>query len=267
GQSLTVDGDRLYIVVNGSGTVEVIERTASALQYVGRIDLAGAGPREMAVHDSTGYVTCWYLNAVLTINLTTLAVTDTILLPGMPEDILVFDEVLYVAVPLQTGWSTYDQVITVDPVTVGPTATYSVGNGPQQLAVFNGEIYVSRQWYDENYTSYRGIARIDPGQGQVEKADWGTGGGVDIFLANGTLYLATGSGVQALKPDLSLDEASAIGSEVAHQYAAGSDGERIFITASDFVNPGQIHVFTTGDQLLAQFTVGTNPGAFAFFRE
>lgn len=267
GQSLTVDGKRLYIVVNGSCAVEVIERTDSILHYAGRIDLAGAGPREMVVQDSTGYVTCWYINAVLAVNLSTLSVTDTIFVPGMPEDILVYEGVLYVALPLQTGWSNYDEVVRIDPVTSTITATYVVGNGPQQLAVFNGEIYVSRQWYDANYTSYRGIARINPGSGEVLTIDWGAGSGVDIFSAGNVLYLATGSGVQPLKADLTLDDKSTIGADVANQYAAGSDGNRIFIASSDFVNPGLIQVYNAQNHSLGQFIVGINPGAFAFFRE
>jgi len=268
GQSLTVDGKRLYIVVNGSNAVEVIELSDSILHYAGRIDLAGAGPREMVVQDSTGYVTCWYINAVLAVNLSTLAVTDTIFVPGMPEDILTYEGVLYVALPLQTDWSNYDEVVRIDPVTSTITATYVVGNGPQQLAVFNSEIYVSRQWYDANYTSsYRGIARINPGSGEVLTKDWGTGSGVDIFSADGVLYLATRSGVQPLKADLTLDDKSTIGADVADQYAAGSDGNRIFIAFSDFVNPGLIQVYNTQNDSLGQFIVGINPGAFAFFRE
>jgi len=267
GQSLTVDDNRLYIVMNGSNAVEVIERTDSILHYAGRIDLAGAGPREMVVQDSTGYVTCWYINAVLAVNLSTLAVTDTIFVPGMPEDILAYEGVLYVALPLQTGWSNHDEVVRIDPVTSTITATYVVGNGPQQLAVFNNEIYVSRQWYDATYTSYRGVAQIDPGNGQVVTKDWGAGSGVDIISADGMLYLATGSGVQPLKADLTLDDESMIGAGVANQYAAGSDSNRIFIASSDFVNPGLIQVYNTQNDSLGQFIVGINPGAFAFFRE
>ena len=266
GQSLTVDGNRLYIVMNGSGSVEVIERSDSVLHYGGRIDLAGTGPREIAVQDSMGYVTCWYINAVLAINLSTLAVIDTIFVPGMPEDILAYEGVLYVALPLQTDWSNHDEVVRIDPVTSTITATYVVGNGPQQLAVFNGEIYVSRQWYDVN-TSYRGIARINPGSGEVLTIDWGTGSGVDIFSVNDTLYLATESGVKPLKADLTLDDESTIGAGVTNQYAAGSDSNRIFIASSDFVNPGLIQVYNTQNDSLGQFIVGINPGAFAFFRE
>ncbi|UCH62871.1 MAG: hypothetical protein JSU77_14000 [Fidelibacterota bacterium] len=267
GQSLTVDGERLYIVMNGSGSVEVIERSGSTLNYVGRVDLTGTGPREMAIQDSIGYVTCWYINAVLAFNLSTLTVTDTIFISAMPEDILAYEGALYVALPLQTDWHDFNKVVRIDPVTSTITATYIVGNGPQQLAIYNGGIYVSRQWYDDSYTSYRGIARIDPGSGQVLTKDWGTNSGVDIFPAEGVLYLATASGVHPLKADLTLDDESTIGADTADQYAAGSDGNRIFIASSDFVNPGLIQVYSAQNHSLKQFTVGINPGEFAFLRE
>ncbi|MFC1543455.1 YncE family protein [Candidatus Neomarinimicrobiota bacterium] len=266
GQSLTIDGKRLYIVMNGSGSVEVMERSDSLLQYVGRVDLTGSSPREMAILNSRGYVTCWYINAVLAIDLSSLTVTDTIFVPGMPEDILAYEGALYVALPLQTGWYNHDQVVRIDPVTSSITAAYVVSNGPQQLAVFNDDIYVARQWYDESFTSYRGIARINPGSNEVLSKDWGIGSGVDIFSAGDVLYLVTGSGIQPLKPDLTLEDESAIGADVANLYAAGSDGSRIFIASSDFINPGLIQVYDTVNMALGQFTVGINPGSFAFFK-
>lgn len=269
GQSLTVDGNRLYIVVNGSGTVEVLDLSEDTLAFVGSVNLIGASPREMVVLGAKAYVTSWNIPGIVVFDPTTLAIVDTIFLTAKPEDILAHDNQLYVALALQPDFSANDQVVKIDPGSGTVVDTFALGSGPQQLLVRVGKLLVSRLWYSEDYTiSYRGLAAVDLTTGAVTSVDWGAGGGVDIFALDNTVYVATGTGVVPIRDDLSLDEAGLIEGSLPTVYAAASDGTRIFIASySDFSTPGEVAVYQSDGTALTTITVGIGPGAFASFRE
>ncbi len=265
GQSLTVAGDRLYIVMNGSGTIEVLDLSGEAVAFVGSVDLPGASPRELAVLGATGYVTAWGIPGVLIIDLATLAVTDTIHLAALPEDILAHNNYLYVAMPLGIDYSSRDQVVKIDPGTRAVVDSFVVGSGPQQLLVRDGQLWVSRQWYDESFTAYRGIATVNLGTGAVTSREWGPGAGSDLFLAGTTLYAAVTDGVVPVAADLSLDASGLVAASLSTIYAAGSDGTNIFIASyADFSTPGEVVVYQPDGTALATVTVGIGPGSFGF---
>ena len=265
GQSLTVEGDRLYIVMNGSGTIEVLDLSGEAVIFVGSVDLPGASPRELAVLGGSGYVTAWGIPGVLVIDLATLAVTDTIHLAALPEDILAYDNHLYVALPLEPDYSLGHQVVEIDPGTRAVVDSFAVGSGPQQLLVRDGQLWVSRQWYDESFTAYRGIATVDLATGTVTSREWGPGAGSDIFLTGNTLYAAVTGGVVPVAADLSLEEPGFIAASLSTIYAAASDGTNIFIASYvDFSSPGEVVVYQPDGTKVKTVTVGIGPGSFGF---
>lgn len=265
GQSLLVDGDRLYIMVNASSTVEVLDLSGDTLRFVQSVDLLGAGPREMAVVGTRGYVTAWNVPGILVLDLSTLAVSDTIHLAALPEDILVHDGSLYVALPLKADWSIHDRVLRIDPASGAVVDSYTVGGGPQQLLVKGGQLFVSRQWLDESFSSFRGIAAVDLATDSVTVADWGSGSGVDIFTLSGKVYVATGTGVAPVKDDLGLNLTGILGGSLTTTYAAATDGAHIFIGSyADFSTPGEVAVYDSTGTLVTTVTVGLGPGSFAF---
>ncbi|MEE9464911.1 MAG: DUF5074 domain-containing protein [Candidatus Neomarinimicrobiota bacterium] len=265
GQSLLVDGDRLYVVVNGSSTLEVFDLAGENLEFEHRLDLNGAGPRELAVSGTTGYLTCWNLAGILVIDLVTWAIEDTIPVAGKTEDIIVVGDYLYVAVPSNIDFTNATSVLKLALDDGSLVATYDVGPGPQQLLLDGDVLYVARQWYDYEYNSYQGLARIDLTTAEVFSVDIGAGSGVDLFNLAGHNYIATSNGVTQFTGDLEVATGGRIGGGLQNIYSAGTDGVNCLIGTADFTGPGEVHAFTPEGTELASFITGVGPGAFASY--
>lgn len=262
GQSLLINGQRLYIVVNGTSTLEVLDLGSGELTLIASLDLAGASPRYAVVLDGKAYVSSWALSGLLVIDLGTLAVVDTIAVGGLPEDVQVLAGLVYAAVPFGPDFSPNDAVVAVDPAGAEVTQTYRVGIGPQALAVLDGKLYVSRQWFSDDFTSFRGLSMVEPGDTAVTMVDWGVGSGSDIFALDGELYVATDGGAARLEPSLEPSTVATFPAPLANAYLAATDGAHIIVSAyGDFSSPGELSVFEPDGTLIATLQVGIGPGA------
>ncbi|MFC1481983.1 YncE family protein [Candidatus Neomarinimicrobiota bacterium] len=260
GQSLYEHDDMLYIVLNASNKIEMIDLSGNIPVLAGSIALPGASPREMAIIGDMAYVSAWYWAGLAVIDLTTNSVVDTIALGGLPEDVVASGSQLYVAMTTDEFWVADDRVLVVDVATHTVTDTLIVGNGPNQLLLQNGQLYVSRQWYDDS-GSQRGITKVDLNSGSITSQDWGAVGGTDIFIIGEQVYAATGEGVVSVNPDLSIGDASYSGS-LPVAYSAGTDGSHILIgSISDYESPGEVAVYEVDGMLVKTFSVGMIPGS------
>ena len=111
GQSLYRHQDRLYIVLNNSHVIEVMTLSDDEPEPLFTIQLPGASPRYMAFHDDVGFISCWNLNAVLRMDLTRGEVVDTFDVGGLPEDIIWYEDRLWVGVTMDDLWQTENKVI------------------------------------------------------------------------------------------------------------------------------------------------------------
>ncbi|HZY24311.1 MAG TPA: DUF5074 domain-containing protein, partial [Bacteroidales bacterium] len=91
--SMTINGDKAYIVVNNSGKIEVIDPTT----LVSKSTITGLiSPRYMAiVNSSKAYVTSLYSDSVIIINLATSSISGYINLRRTSEAIAVLDNKVY----------------------------------------------------------------------------------------------------------------------------------------------------------------------------
>ncbi len=263
GQSLLVDGDRLYVVVNGSSTLEVFDLSGENLEFEHRVDLTGAGPRELAVSGTTGYLTCWNLAGILVLDLMTWAIVDTIPVAGLPEDIIAAGGYLYVAVPMGVDTNA-TRVLKLAISDGSVAAAYDVGPGPQQLLLDGDVLYVAREWYDAEFNSYQGLARIDLTTGEVVSVDKAAIG-PDLFKLGADNYVATSTGVAKFTDDLEVATGGRIGADLQNIYSAGMIGGNILIGTADFIGPSEVHVFTLEGTELASFITGVGPGAFTSY--
>ena len=69
GQSMTINDDKLYIVMNNSHSIEVMNLSSGFASYDTTLNLANASPRYMTVKNNYGYLSCWNLNGILVIKL------------------------------------------------------------------------------------------------------------------------------------------------------------------------------------------------------
>lgn len=143
-QSIAFNGDLAYIVVNGSNTIEVVNRYS--FKSVATITEGLSGPRYMAISNGKGYVTNWgdfsskEDDKVAVIDLATNTVIKSIATSYLPEEIIASNNRVYVA----TGIYGYgDKVDVINSATDEIVTNITTGVGPNSIQFdSNGDVWV-----------------------------------------------------------------------------------------------------------------------------
>ena len=92
-----VFGDNIYLAVNGSNVIQVLDRNTLKLKKTITLDNEKSGPRRLAGLDNYVYVTL-FSGYLAKIDTKTLNVTETIEVGPNPEAVVVYNKQPYVAV-------------------------------------------------------------------------------------------------------------------------------------------------------------------------
>ncbi len=261
GQSIYAYQDMLYIVVNNSHKIEVMDITEEQPVYHNTLDLAGSSPRYMAFHDNEAYVSCWDLNALIVINLTDLTITDTIPVGGKPEDMIWNDGLLYTSINLNPDWTSSDKVLSLIHSTEWSVKdTFTVVSGPGRMLINSGYLYVASNYYNAQWESFAGTSKIDLTSGAVGTKEYGQSSlfGSDLGVINDQIYRSYDDGVAALTSTLDLDTDSRI-TGLSEIYFFEVIGDRIFVGLSNYVAPDDLIVLDFEGNELAHHAVGALP--------
>ena len=100
-QSIEVYNDKLIVLINNSHKIKIFNIDSNGLQLPGvEVDTGDSSPREMAVFDNKVYFTNWNTKDVKVFNLYTYQIENSVSMPlGLPEDIVVNNQSLYVTIP------------------------------------------------------------------------------------------------------------------------------------------------------------------------
>lgn len=202
-QSMTIIGDRAYLVVNNSGKVEVVD--ASTFESVGVIGGGIVSPRYIVeTVPGTAYVSDWSTNGVAIVNLSSQTVTGTIETGSGPEGIYVKGNEAFVA--NSGGFADDSTVVVVDITTNEVTDTIQMDSYKPVMITedANGKLWVLCQgkfgdFVDTGTMTVSRLIRFDPDTKVIEETiDLGPVGGHGNRLAvspDGTdLYYTFGSG-------------------------------------------------------------------------
>lgn len=128
--SVTEIGDRLYLVVNNSHKIEVVDK--ESLTKIATIRIADdASPRELVqVSTTKAYVTNLFGNSVSVINLETNEEVNTIPVGSNPEGIVVVGERAYVA---NSGFGNGNTISVINISTDEVENTLTVGDNPVSI--------------------------------------------------------------------------------------------------------------------------------------
>jgi hypothetical protein len=261
GQSLTVANNNLYIIINNSHIIRVLELNPE-VKFSRNISLPNASPREMVVHGDFGYVSCWNLEAILKIDLKSESTEiDTIPIPGKPEGMMIHDNELYVSIVMNTDWSNADQVVKISLARMEIEESYAVIPGPGSIIQLNDNLFVSGTYYDQAWNKYSGLSQIELNSGVVKTIDYGASSELvgDLIDINGQIYRVTGSGLFPVKADLSLDSTASVINR-PDIYTVYALEEKIVVGTTDFQAPDTVYVFDLEGNLDNEFTVGVLPG-------
>lgn len=266
GQSMALVDDRLFVVNNNSHTIEEFS-LGEEISHVKSIALPGASPRYMTTVNNKAYITCWYLNGIVVMDLNTYTFEDTLAVDGLAEYILAYDGYLYISVLLNSDWSSANRVLKLN-MDGTIAATYEVVPGPGQMLVQDGKLYVASTYYDNNWNTYAGTSSIDLSSGAVQTRDYGNtfSYGADLVVLNDKVYRTYEGGVAPLDGDLNITVNGQIGSESGVYSAAAFDGN-LYLGLSDFEAPDEVKVLDQEGTILQTYQVGAIPGSFLFYKQ
>ncbi len=276
-QSMTRIGDSLFLCVNNSDKIVVLDVTTKKI--AGTISIPK--PRYIvAVNKSLAYVSTLYSNKVYAIDPTTMEVKNAIELPyNNSEGMLLLGGTLWVC-----NWDTSCSSITgIDALTGQKTRTISIGKyAPHAiLADKEGLLWVM----SGNVTKGRSAAlsRIDPSTGLVvRQLDFaGISDPVKPVFnrTKDTLWFiqvkydgsVADNGIYRMSIyDTSLPTAPLIkAAKYQYYWALGIDPANGNVYVGDpkgFVQKGQVNIYSATGDLQKTFNVGVGPGQFYFDR-
>lgn len=261
-QSLTLDDNRLFTIVNNSHKIEIFD-VEESISHLGTIQLNNASPRFIVANESVGYVSCWNLSAILILDLENHIVIDTIQTPGMPEDLILYGNSLFASIPMNSYWATERSVLEISTISNSITETYETIPGPSDMELIGSYLYVAGTYYGQDWTTYTGLSRIDITNGTVTTYADGTNTNIqgDLVVIDERLYRLTSNGLASVNNDLSLAMDDLLGNHT-NVYSTWADSEYLYFGTTDYVAPDTVYVTNHSGGDINLFIVGAIPGDF-----
>jgi len=270
GQSMTIRGDKGYIVMNNSGKIYVIDTSTG--KYVGKITGLTSPRYVHFINDEKAYVTDLYAGKITIFNPATYQVTDSIVTKGHPstEQMVQFGDLVFV-----TCWSFDNTILVIDTKSDSIVGEIKTGKQPGSIVSDNqNKIWVlcDGGWGKPGITSRTPVLqRIDPITRNVELIIDLTPNGKSARLAiNGTrdtlLFINNGIWRMAVSSK-KLPDSPFVSSKGNLFYGLGIDpntSEIYFSDAIDYSQNGIVYRYSAIGARIDSFKTGIIPGAFCF---
>lgn len=259
-------GDKLYIVVNNSGKIEVVNlRTLQSEKTISGLN----SPRNMIIiNDSKGYVTSLYSDSLTIINPYTGSVTGYIDLNGTSESIVNAGDKAYV-----TRWWNGNKVMVIDMLNNTLIDSIEVGKEPEGLVIdrlYRLWVLCPGGWQKENPAE---LDRINIFTGNVEKrylfpSVVNSPSSLKIDGYGQTLYYLD-NGVR--KMDINSPELPSVAliqqddNAYFNKIEINPVNSDVFISdAVDFQQRGNLLIYKNTGEFVSKHTVGIIPGYICF---
>jgi len=261
-QSATVWNNRLYIVVNNSSKIEVVD--LNTFHSVGTINGLLSPRYLLPVSNSKAYVSDLYANAISVVDLNSLNVTKTISCNGWTERMLYHLGKIYVT----NYWQPYLYVI--DPSSDTKTDSIYIGKGAQSLVSDKKDrIIVACGGYKTPQSDTK-LVFVNAYEKKVEKTI-----GFSTNYPSALTINATKDSLYFLNTNvykLSIDDNTigspfiAKGTREFYGLALDIRTNHVYVSdAVDFVQIGKVYIYSASGSELAKFDAGINPSNFCFF--
>ena len=265
GQDILVYGSKMYITVAGESTIEITDLEAKSIEQIN----TEAQPRYLVAHAGKIYVT-YYNGYVARLDTVSLAVEAKVQVGRNPERLAIAGNKLYVANSGGLDWDTevgYDKTVSVvDLVSFTETKKIEVVLNPTEVESDNaGNVYVISKGDYVNVPNT--LQKIN-----TQTDDVSIVSGID-----GTVFAAAGNTLYSIYSQWGVAEIlyysynttnntvlsnNFIGStNISGPYQINYDSnyEGLFITASDYINDGDVYIFDKTNKFVNTFEVGLNP--------
>ncbi len=277
GNDMLKYGSKLYVAVNVSGTIEVIDAASGkSIRQIPMKTEGGASkePRQLASYNGKVYVTS-FDDTVTRIDTATLMIDGTVAVGQDPEGIAIRNNRIYVANSGGLNWANgYDNTVSVvDVTTFREEKKIVIGVNPGVVRIDGqGDIYVS---VTGDYSTNPGVFRkIDAGTGDVVTIA-GINAPGKFVMAGNTAYIINGSygnpyrvivydclNEQIITESFITDD-TAVGT--IHNLSVDAFSGDVFITETDYITPGTLRCFDKNGKLKYTLpAVGINPSVVVF---
>ena len=274
-QSIYLDEDKAYIVLNGSGIIEVVNRYT--FERIGTVSTGLSNPRYFVIENGKGFVsnsgdpTNTEDDYIAVINLTNYTVSTTIPVSEGPEKMETDNGKIYVA--HSGGWGYGNTVSVINSVENTVSATLNVGDIPNSLTEKNGKLYVlcsgKAAWTGEETEG--GLFVISTSDNSVQNSFYFPVGQHPSQLVedNGKLYYGVDAHVYSVNLGLASLPTTPLFT-VADQgvygiYGFAVEDDKIYVAdAGDYASNGKVWVYSTSGSLQNEYTVGFLPNGFGF---
>ena len=276
-------GAKMYITVDGSGTVEVVNsKTAQSIKTLSFLSgTTSLHPRSVAFYKTNAFVSI-YNGTVAVIDTASLTVSKYITVGRNPEQMAVSNGKLYVANSGGLSYPNVDNTVSViDLSTLTVVKTITVGDNPYAVSADNyGNVYVNAYGVYNSTTpslsTNQSLAIINSATDVVSsKTDFGPGpfsisGDNGYYLS--TNYATTPAVTQVLTYNFKTNTSGTTnfitdGTNFTAAYALAVDeltGE-IFVTdAKNYTANGTLYAFDKTGKKEYSLTVGVAPGTIVF---
>jgi hypothetical protein len=262
---IAVDGGRGFIIVNNSGTIEVVNMlTLESLATVTGLD----SPRQMVIHGRKGYISSLLCEEVTVIDLDDMDISGSIDIGCSSEAMAIADGKLFTA-----HWSGGNKVVVTDIVTGEVITSVTVGLEPESMVLdrdkklwvlctggWNGEeiprlVKINTSTYEKEAEMFFRTVTDNPSSLAINAA-----GDTLYFLDEGVRRMPVTSSMlpaEAFIPD---------GERLFYKLAAGNGGLIGVTDAIDYQQRGDFLLYDSDGELLDSEQAGIIPG-FMFFMQ
>ncbi len=276
-QSISIHGDRAYMVVNNSQKVEVVD--LETFSSVGVVEGLSYPRYFLGINDTKGYVSNGSYNGfVYVIDLVDLTITDSVSVGFGPEEMLLYDGIVYVA--NSGGWGSDNTISIIDSESDELIENIVVGDNPKALAMdenddlwvmCKGKVVYGADWSISEETKSE-LLKIDIGAlevktrfeiGQTGDFYWPTGiccdtGGENILYSEaGGLYQI---GIEAIA-----QTTAPLISKSFYGFGVDPETETIYgLMSGDFSSAGFLHRYYPDGTVMDAMAVGIAPNWLVF---
>lgn len=267
GNDLKKYGGKIYVVLNGSSTVEVLNAlTLESIQQINLIyNQQAQQPRSIAFSGGKAYISSYdgFINVLDTVSLT---ITDRIAVGNNPEGVTTYGDYLYVANSGGLNFPNVDSTVyKINLNNLEIEQSFHVGANPRQLEHDNqGNIYVVKQG---NYgTDPEELIFINTSTNTVTNLGIPA---TTLFKNDNLLYISyydfntqySSVGVYDLTTQTIINNSLIPAGSIQTLYGihAFENGDFVCFDAQGFTNSGYLKKFDASGNHLTTFPVGLNP--------
>jgi len=266
-QAVEVYENKLIVLVNNSHMIKIFDITDDGLSMPGiEVSTGNSSPRDLTIVDGKIYFTNWNSQDVKVFDLFSYVIEGSISVNGLPEDIVFDGQYLWVTIPHSDAYfSTGNSVAKIDVASNTVIETIEVGQGPQQIAIDNGEVYISRTFYSDTWETFHGATKIGD---EVINENYGAGTpcGGSILKYENKVFRSFGGGISPMNTDLSLDSDNQIGSyDQSLVYHVEEINDNIWFGLTNYSDYNVVKVIDASGQEIGSYNVGINPGDFTYW--